>query len=248
MDVHLLGTAGYHPNETRHTACMMIPEAGIIFDAGTGFFRVRDLIQTPDLHIFLSHSHLDHCFGLSFYIDVVFEKDVKNIFVYGAAEKLQAIQTHLFSEHLFPLAPDFHWTTIDKDSSISLPTAATLSVCDLQHPGGSFGFRVDWADRSIAYITDTTASVEADYIQFVKGCDVLLHECHFPDGLEDLAIKTGHSCLTPVAQVCRAAQVKRCTIVHLNPLSKKDPPLELSQVESVFESIELGYDGCVVQF
>ena len=42
MKILLLGTAGYHPSETRHTACVMLPEAGIVLDAGTGFFRVRE--------------------------------------------------------------------------------------------------------------------------------------------------------------------------------------------------------------
>jgi len=234
MEVHLLGTAGYHPNETRHTACMMIPEAGIIFDAGTGFFRVRELIQTRDLHIFLSHCHLDHCFGLSYFIDVIHEKDVENIFVYGAADKLEAIRQHLFALPLFPLQPDFHWTPIDADAEpLVLPTDARLSCVDLEHPGGSFGFRVDWADRSMAYITDTTAHSEAGYASFIKNVGLLLHECHFPDGFEPIARTTGHSCLTPVAELCRQTQVQECVIVHLNPMADGDEPLDLGTVDSL---------------
>ena len=63
---HFLGTTGYHPNEQRQTACMMIPELGIIFDAGTGMFRARDLIQTKTLDIFMSHVHLDHSVAVSY--------------------------------------------------------------------------------------------------------------------------------------------------------------------------------------
>ena len=66
MRLHFLGTAGYHPNRRRDTACLMIPEAGILLDAGTGIFRARDLIGTPTLDIFLSHVHLDHSVGLTF--------------------------------------------------------------------------------------------------------------------------------------------------------------------------------------
>lgn len=247
MEVHLLGTAGYHPNESRHTACMMIPEAGVIFDAGTGFFRVRDLIQTRDLHIFLSHCHLDHCFGLSFFIDVVYEKNVENIFVYGRAEKLQAIQDHLFAESLFPLKPNFHWTELTGDD-IEVPLHGRCRTISLQHPGGSIGFRVDWPNHSLAYITDTTATDEADYIEFIREVDLLLHECHFPDGVEELAKTTGHSCLTPVANICRQAEVKQCVIVHLNPLAEKDPPLDLKTVRPIYESLTLGVDKMIVQF
>ena len=46
MKLVLLGTGGYHPNQLRHTACVMLPEIGLIFDAGTSFFRVPEYLQT----------------------------------------------------------------------------------------------------------------------------------------------------------------------------------------------------------
>ena len=61
MKIVLLGTGGYHPNERRHTACVMLPELGLIFDAGSSFFRVPARLRTRDLDIFLTHAHLDHC-------------------------------------------------------------------------------------------------------------------------------------------------------------------------------------------
>ncbi len=245
MDIHLLGTAGYHPNEKRHTACYMIPAAGIILDAGTGFFRVRDLIETSELHIFLSHCHLDHCFGLSFYIDVLHEKRVRDVFVYGEPAKLDAIRQHLFARDLFPLAPDFHWTPIG-DQPVDVPLGGRLTPFPLVHPGGSLGFRIDWPDQSVAYITDTTAGPEAPYNRRIAGVDLLMHECHFPDGYEEMAILTGHSCLTPVAETSRAAAVGRTVIIHLNPLVTADPPLDLSTVEAVFDRMSIGADGMVV--
>ena len=51
----LLGTTGYHPSERRHTACMMLPEIGVVLDAGTAMFRVRQHLATPTLDIFLTH-------------------------------------------------------------------------------------------------------------------------------------------------------------------------------------------------
>ncbi len=53
MRLRMLGTAGYHPNELRHTSCYMLPAQGFVLDAGTGFFRVRDHLCTPSLHVFL---------------------------------------------------------------------------------------------------------------------------------------------------------------------------------------------------
>src|SRR5687768_18228296 len=102
MKLLLLGTAGYHPSETRHTACLMLPEAGIVLDAGTGFFRVRKHLQTPTLDILLTHTHLDHVAGLTFLLSTTFEKPLERTTVHGAAEKLAAVREQLLSEHLFP--------------------------------------------------------------------------------------------------------------------------------------------------
>ena len=35
MKLVLLGTTGYHPSDRSHTLCMVIPECGIMLDAGT---------------------------------------------------------------------------------------------------------------------------------------------------------------------------------------------------------------------
>ncbi len=245
MDIHLLGTAGYHPNERRHTACYMIPAAGIVLDAGTGFFRVGELLETDELHIFLSHCHLDHCVGLSFYIDVLHDSGVQNVFVYGEQSKLDSIREHLFAEDLFPLLPEFHWTAIGSQP-VDVPLGGRLVSFPLVHPGGSLGFRIDWPGHSMAYVTDTTAEPTAPYIEQIQGVDLLLHECHFPDGNEELASMTGHSCLTPVARASRAADVGRTVIIHINPRTETDPPLDLTTVSSIFDRLSIGDDRMVI--
>jgi ribonuclease BN (tRNA processing enzyme) len=91
MKAILLGTGGYHPSETRHTACIMFPEVGVVLDAGTGFFRVREHLATDELSIFLSHAHLDHTVGLTFLIDTAYETRLKRTTVHAAPEALDAI-------------------------------------------------------------------------------------------------------------------------------------------------------------
>ena len=102
MKFVFLGTTGYHPNNRRHTPSIMFPEIGLILDAGTGFFRARDLIQTNQLHVFLSHIHLDHCFGLTFLFDIGFEKNLQPTKVYVDSEKIDVLNKHFFHELLFP--------------------------------------------------------------------------------------------------------------------------------------------------
>ena len=246
MQVHFLGTTGYHPNNRRHTTCLMIPEIGLIFDAGTGFFRVRDLIQTDQLTIALSHIHLDHSIGLTFLFDVLYERDVKQVNIYVEQAKAEKLAEHLFEKTLFPIMPNFNIIPIES-GDLKINDDITLSTFPLEHPGGSTGFRLDTPDTSLAFVTDTVADTDADYVEKIKGVETLIHECYFPDGFEDHAKLTGHSCLTPVAQVASAADVGCLFLTHINPLLECDPPFDLDPATKIFPNTMFAEDGMVIE-
>ena len=83
MRIEFLGTGGYHPNELRHTMCVFIPEHGIVFDAGTSFFRVPEKLQTKEISIYLSHAHLDHIVGLTYCLVAIAKGELENISLCG---------------------------------------------------------------------------------------------------------------------------------------------------------------------
>lgn len=242
MKLHFLGTTGYHPNEKRQTACLMIPEHGIIFDAGTGMFRVRDLLCTKTLDIFLSHAHLDHSIGLTFLYDILWEKDIDRVTVHVDGSKIAAIEESLYQKDLFPVGPNFELRALAKGQPVRVGDDIEVDHCPLEHPGGSTGFRLHHQNGSLAYITDTVAKEDADYIEFVSGVDVLIHECYFPDGWEDRAELTGHSCLTPVAKVAAAAKAGKTYLVHINPLDDSEKPLDLDSVKEIYAELSLTED------
>jgi ribonuclease BN (tRNA processing enzyme) len=249
MKLLILGTSGYHPTEHRQTACLMLPEAGIVLDAGTGFFRIRNHLATPTLDIFLSHAHLDHSVGLTFMLSAIHQKDVRRVTVHGEAAKLAVIREHLLNDLLFPAPLPCEWRGLPESGSASLTLAGEkISWFPVVHPGGAVGYRLDWPDRSMAYVTDTTAAADADYVQKIRGVDLLVHECNFRDDQEEWAIKTGHSCTTAVAQVARAAAVKRLVLVHLDSLAPNEDPVDLASARRIFPETEVAEDGMVVEF
>jgi ribonuclease BN (tRNA processing enzyme) len=246
MKLQLLGTGGYHPSERRQTACFMLPELGIVLDAGSAMFRVRNHLVTDSLDIFLSHAHLDHTFGLSFLLDVLWQKQVSRVTIHGTRHALDSIQEHLFAPALFPVAPTWEVRTLDEETP--LPGGGLLTHFPLIHPGGSMGYRLDWGDRSLAYVTDTTATEDCDYAAFLHGVDLLVHECYFDDTNHDFAQLTGHSCTTPVAELARRANVGRLILVHVNPLDEREDPVGLEIARGIFPKTELATDGMEVEF
>ena len=129
---------------------------------------------------------------------------------------------------------------------MTLNDGAQLLTIPLDHPGGAHGFRIDWPDRSCAYITDTTASVDANYVGAIGNVNTLIHECYFPDGWESKAKLTGHSCLTPVAEVAAKANADRLFLVHVNPLDESPQPLDLESVSQIYSPITIAQDHLTI--
>lgn len=223
MHVHCLGTTGYHPSPTRHTACYYLPELGLVLDAGTGMFRlVEHLLKHPRqrLDILLSHAHLDHIVGLTFLLDAMAVTELKTIRLIGERAKLEAIRQHIYSPLIFPVEPPFEFTALEASTGMFELANSRIHYFPLEHPGGSVGYVVETADRRMAYVTDTVALPEAGYLRELADLDLLLHECYFNDASQALAIKTGHSWLSGVTDVVRSIRPRRTGLIHINPLAE----------------------------
>jgi len=251
MKLILLGTGGYYPTAQRQTACLLLPEIGVVLDAGSGIGRLREYLQTPGLDIFLTHAHLDHVIGLTYMLTAVPPEVLQQTTVHGTAAKLQAVREHLFDPAIFPIEPKFRqFKQLDDAPQLSIGGAGggTLTHFPLVHPSGSVGFRLDWPGRSMAYVTDTTAAVGADYIEAIRGVDLLVHECYFADNALDLPAVTGHSWLLPVAEVAADAKVGRLVLVHIGPHYASTDAFDLAAARRVFENVEIGADRMVLEF
>ena len=108
MRFTFLGTSGYHPSAVRHTTGLAVPEIGVLFDAGSGTFRVPEVFDAnpgdeKPLDIYLTHAHLDHIIGLTFFIVWMEQQRFGRVRVFARQEVHDAVDEHLFSDLIFPV-------------------------------------------------------------------------------------------------------------------------------------------------
>lgn len=246
MKLVLLGTGGYFPTSRRHTACLMLPEIGVVLDAGSGMCRINRHLETDHLDIFLSHSHLDHISGLTYLVNLLPANVLAHTTVHGDAVKLAAIREHLFAEPIFPVTPPFRFEPLE--DSCALPAGGRLTPFPLVHPGGSLGFRLDWPGHSLAYVTDTTANTSAAYLEHLRGVDLLVHEAYFAKDTGDIPARTGHSSLDRVSEIAAAANVRRLVICHIDPNITNDSAFDLAAARRALPNTEIGVDEMELEF
>jgi ribonuclease BN (tRNA processing enzyme) len=246
MRLIFLGTGGYHPSERRHTAGILFPHLGLLLDAGTGTFRVPSRLRTPDLTIALTHAHLDHVCGLTYLLVELQLQKIRRLRIIAMPAVIETIHQHLFAERLFPVMPTVEWQTLEEGVPVAIDSGTELRHCLLRsHPGGSCGYRIDWRAagghaRSVAAVTDTT--VDGTYTEFIRGADLLIHECYFRDEDAHWARKTGHSHTSQVARLAQEAGVGRLLLTHLDPQRGDDDPVDLSVARAIFPRTELAED------
>jgi ribonuclease BN (tRNA processing enzyme) len=101
----------------------------------------------------------------------------------------------------------------------------------------------------MAYVTDTTAAVDAPYVAAIRGANLLVHEAYFATAAGDLPTRTGHSWLGAVAEVAAAANVGRLILVHIDPQLPDSGDFDLATARRVFGgSATIVQDGMVLEF
>jgi ribonuclease Z len=252
MKLHCLGTAGYHPSETRHTASFFIPDHSLLLDAGSGVFRLQRLITTTEVSVLLSHAHLDHVIGLTFFWDLVSGTPLERIHVYGEADTLRDLQQHLFHPALFPAAPPLVWHPLGPAGEPFSIGQVRCRWFPLEHPGGSVGYRLEFPETSLAYVTDTTSLPDSPYWQAIQGVDWLIHECNFTDSEQKMAIQTGHSWTSAVLKNAAQHGIQRLILTHVNPLAPDADPIDLAAATARLgghtpEHIVVANDSAVIE-
>ncbi|HMP88935.1 MAG TPA: MBL fold metallo-hydrolase [Kiritimatiellia bacterium] len=220
-----LGINGYLPINGRHTSCFLVlfEDAAFMLDAGTGAARLHEpsiqalLEPYRELHLLLSHYHVDHSVGL-YYAFTAWRKGTLHIHApvcpYIQADPVEAIRRY-FSPPLNSYLLDKTTIQIHSLNQAKVRIGGhDVQVWPQKHPGGSVGLKFDDA---LAYVTDTV--VMPENASQVRGVKVLLHELWLndADAAEQESENQRHACFGPVAKFVKDTRPGLMMPVHLYP-------------------------------
>jgi ribonuclease Z len=214
MRVIMLGTGAalVDPDRNHSSILITVRERNYLFDCGHGATHqlMRAGIDPVDIDvIFLSHLHFDHIadfpyFMLSTWIfgrqavplvigPPATQNFVRHLFADGAfAKDIEArAQYPQRQQNLHVLRPDIREC---KPGLVHEDDLVKVSACYVEHIpreiSPCFGLRMDTVDgQSVVFSGDTSPCDRL--IELARDCDLLIHECTFPQQAIDFRSKAG---------------------------------------------------------
>jgi phosphoribosyl 1,2-cyclic phosphodiesterase len=217
----------------------------LVLDCGTGGRLLGNkLIKEParEVHILFSHLHVDHVFGLPFFVPIYAPGWDVHVSVpsYSADEARERIGRYLNGTFHPTRLRDVPANLVFQAVRAGRPVDAggwDVMPVRLNHPGGAMGYRVRASSFSFAYITDTApfakpgegvtvgdapTSAEQRVIAALAGCHTVAYDAMY-DLDEYLQKMTwGHSYPEYAIALCKAAGVKRLVLFHHLPDASDD--------------------------
>ncbi len=263
FSVTFWGTRGSTPVSGRdtviyggNTSCLEVKcgEARLLFDAGTGlqaFARANPHDGTPeDFDLFLTHTHLDHVCGLSYFAMHRPRGSVCRLWAGHLAneEAVQRVLETLMGPPIFPLRlkdmrVGFDIRIFGAGETLEPTPGVALRTAPLRHPDRATGYRVDFEGRSIAYVTDTEhvpGKLDRTILDLISGADLFIYDSTFSDERFAPKVGWGHSTWQEGVRLAEAAGVATFVVFH------HDPEADDAAMDAVARAVADARPGSVV--
>lgn len=264
-----------------NTSCLEVRHGDnlLVIDAGTGIRQLGDVIDLEDnqtIHLFISHTHWDHITGFPFF-GPLYKKNC-NVVIWapvGFEKSTKELFTNMLAYAYFPVKLDEMKAKVTfKELRDNRPVSVGDIIVDCHftnHPGPTVGFKIKSPNKTIGYITDNEVLLgyhghpnaihmkhpllepHLDLIEFLKDCDMIVHEAqYFP---EEYYRKTGwgHSSIPNATVLLKYAGCKEWLVTHHDPNHKDtDLQVKLQLHNDIIKEcgldikVDIAYDGLML--
>ncbi len=237
-----------------NTPCVQL-QAGdntIIFDAGSGIRALGTHLMkgrfgrgAGTAHLFLSHTHWDHIQGFPFFAPAF--KPGNRIVIYSPfpdIEKRLSVQQgpDYFPVPLEALGANIEFVLLAEEEKVVVDGLDITNI-RMNHPGGSFAYRVEKQGTAFVYATDTEVTVfsesEAEkYVAFFSKAKALVFDSQYT--LVEAVHKEdwGHSPSLKGVDIAQEADVETLVLFHHEPAYDDKALLEIFEATRKYAKMQ----------
>jgi phosphoribosyl 1,2-cyclic phosphodiesterase len=255
-----------------NTSCIEVQlESGhvLVLDAGTGMRPLgteMNAAGASEVHVLLTHLHLDHLQGLGFFQPLF--RHGTDVHIWGPPSPVQTLAERIaiyLSPPLFPVRLSdvgarvtFH----DAPEDGATIGSAVIRGGPVTHQGPTVGYRIEEGTRSLAYLPDHEPALGGNLAAqpdhwmsgygVVRDVDVLFHDAQYLDEEYPHHVGWGHSAIGHALEFAHRSRVGRLVLFHHDPYHT-DADLEAlldgarRTIEAPDDWVTLAYEGMSVE-
>jgi phosphoribosyl 1,2-cyclic phosphodiesterase len=249
-----------------NTPCVTVEADGstIVIDAGSGIRLLGEKMGGKDGRIFVlvSHPHYDHVMGFPFFAPLFDTDRCVNVIdcdrdgtPWSLLELFDGVHVPVQPAHL----PAACRRSSEEGDALLRDAGFEIVRVPLNHPGGSWGYRVSRGGRSFVHLTDNELdppagrrSTPEEIVDFCRGADVLSHDAQYVPS--DMPVKRGwgHSTVPQVCDLARAAGVGHLVLFHHDP-GRSDDAIDAIEADAKARLADAGipctaaYEGLAIE-
>lgn len=221
MKLTVVGCAGSYPSPTSAASCYLLAgdDCAIVLDMGNGALGALLAHADPTKldAVFISHMHADHCIDLTaLYVLLKHgpHRRREPLLVFGPAGLHQRIAAAYNGDATTDLSEVFEFKVLAAQRTVTVKGTIQVTPVAVDHPGQSFGFRVQIGEKVLAYSGDT-AECES-LVELARDADIALFEASFVEPIAGQPqLPPGlHMTAGMAAQCAHRAHAKSLLLTH----------------------------------